>query len=125
MINFIAPGDVMEFTASGSPENPEDPVVLAGSAYLIGDMLVIASTNALDGETFRGRTSGVFENMPKATGEAWDEGQLLYWDNDAGKLTTTETDNRPVGCAAVAAESADTTGTARLSGTPAAAILGT
>jgi hypothetical protein len=47
---------------------------------------------------------------PKATGEAWDFGDALYWDATAEKLTVTPTDNVLCGFAVEPKLSADTTG---------------
>lgn len=51
---------------------------------------------------------------PKATGQAWAQGALLYWDNTAKNFTTTVSTNTLAGHAESAALSADTTGAIRL-----------
>lgn len=47
---------------------------------------------------------------PKTTGEAWAVNAALYWDNTAGKWTTTSSGNTLGAYAAAIAGSADTTG---------------
>jgi predicted RecA/RadA family phage recombinase len=102
-------GDQMTFTA------PTGGVV-SGTAYLIGGLLVVANITAAQTLPFTGGTRGVY-SLPKATGAAWTEGQVLYWDDTAKKITGTSSGNTKVGCAAAAAASGDTTGLVRLNGT--------
>lgn len=120
MNNYISPGEIMTFTAPEAGMDPEvDPGgTISGNAYLIGTLLVVATKTVAAGESFEGATRGVF-TLPKATGEAWTEGALLYWNADDEEITTTAEDNTPVGCAAAVAESDATTGNVRLSGVPA------
>lgn len=110
MNNFIQPGDVLTLTAPNGG-------VVAGSAYQIGNLLVVAASDADAGDPFEGKATGVFD-LPKTTSETWTEGELLYWDNSTKKLTESDGDevNLLVGCAAVAAGSSDTTGRCRLNG---------
>lgn len=110
MKNFVQPGDSMTLTAPGGG-------VTSGSVYKIGQLLVVATHDADAADAFVGKTTGVFSDMPKATGQSWTEGAALYWDNGAGKFTTTASGNLLAGCAAEAAGSSDTTGTVRLNGT--------
>lgn len=113
MNNFLKPGKTMTFTA------PTGGVV-SGTAYLIGALLVVAAVSAAQTLPFEGVTEGVF-TLPKATGIAWTEGMLLYWDNTAKNLTNVTTGNTRVGCAAAAQIAGDTTGSVRLHGVPAVA----
>lgn len=115
MNNYKGPGDVLTLTAPSGG-------VVSGTPYLIGALLVVATATVAEGEEFQGKRSGVFDTMPKATSQTWDEGAILYWDDGAEKFTTTAGENTPVGCAAAAAGSSDTTGTVLLSGVPAAPI---
>lgn len=66
-----------------------------------------AAANATNAFLYKGELSTV----PKATGQAWAMGDLLYWDNSAGKFTTTSSGNTKAGYALAAAASGDTTGT--------------
>jgi predicted RecA/RadA family phage recombinase len=98
MKNYVQEGDVLTLTA------PTGGVV-SGKAYLIGSMLVVAVASASAGAPFEGNLEGV-HTLDKASGQAWTEGAKLYWDNTA----TTATSNTFCGFAAVAAQTADTTG---------------
>lgn len=106
--NFIQPGNVLTLTAPSGG-------VVAGTAYLIGALLVVAQNTVDEALPFEGMPVGV-HTLPKATGAAWTEGAALYWDNTAKKLTTTAASNTLVGCAAAAAGSSDATGACRLNG---------
>lgn len=108
MNNFIQPGLVQTFTAPGGG-------VVSGTVYKIGQAIVVAAADAAATEEFEGQIRGVF-TLPKATGQTWSEGALLYWDNSAKKFTTTSGGNRLSGWAVVAADSGDTTGSVYLDG---------
>lgn len=113
---FKQPGDVLEFTAPSGG-------VTAGVPVLIGSVLVIPTTTAAQGVLFRGKRTGV-HTVPKATGAAWTEGAILYWDNTAKNFTTTATSNFRVGFAAAAAASGDDHGDACLDGIGVTAVGG-
>jgi predicted RecA/RadA family phage recombinase len=108
MTNYVKPGDV---TTRVAPSGG----VVSGTAYLIQDLLVVATVTAAEGASFEGMLVGVF-TLPKTTGEAWDAGEKLWWDDSTKKLTTTAGSNKIVGTADAAAESADATGNVRLDG---------
>lgn len=107
MNNFQQVGDTLSLTAPSGG-------VVSGGFYQIGQLLVCAVHDAAQGETFQGKTTGVYSGAPKTTGQSWSEGSLLYWDGT--KFTTTASTNLPAGCAVASAQSADTTGTVRLNG---------
>jgi len=108
--NFEHDGKIMSYVAPAGG-------VVSGTAYLIGNILVVALVTAAAGATFAGAAVGVY-TLPKATGTAWTEGEILYWDNTAKNVTTVSTSNYRIGCAAEGgAASADATGPVRLSGT--------
>ena len=109
MKTYVRPGEIVTFTAPSGGVTVDVPV-------LIGNLLVIPTSTVAATLPFEGAVQGVFANMPKATGTAWTEGEILYWDNSAFDFTTVSTSNYRVGCAAVAAASGDTTGTVRLNG---------
>jgi len=112
MNNFLKMGDTITLTA---------PVggVVSGNGYVIGSLLVVAAFTAAAGASFEGRATGVFM-LPKATGSAWTEGQMLYWDTANNNLVTAQSlTARRVGIAAAAAASGDTSGVCRLTGAPA------
>ncbi|UJX46635.1 DUF2190 family protein [Xanthobacter sp. YC-JY1] len=108
MKNFVQHGDTLDMTAPSGG-------VISGTGYLIGALFGVAIVSAAAGEKFAFRIVGVY-TLPKATGEAWTEGAIVYWDNTNKKLTTTSSGNTKVGTAASAAASGDTTGVARLNG---------
>ena len=114
MNNYIKPGNTMTFTAPAGG-------VVSGSAYMIGSLLVVAAISAAATLPFEGMAAGVF-TLPKATGSAWTEGQLLYWDTANSNLVTAQSATaRRVGCAAAAAASGDASGQVRLHGVPSVA----
>jgi predicted RecA/RadA family phage recombinase len=108
MNNFIQPGNVLELTAPSGG-------VTSGTPVQIGQLVVIPAVTAAEGVRFSGQLVGVF-TLAKATGQAWDEGEILYFDAGNDRFTTVATGNLQAGCAAAAAESADTTGSVRLDG---------
>jgi len=108
-MKFIKPGNTVTLTAPAGD-------VVAGTLYLIGKLLVLAKTSAAEGEPFEGATNGVFEDAPKATGQAWTEGAKLYWDDANDVFTTTATANTAAGIALSAQASAEATGTVMLTG---------
>jgi len=108
MQNYVQPGHVVEFTAPSGG-------VTAGLGYQIGSIFCVAISDAAQDDPFQAHTVGVFD-LVKATG-AWTEGQLLYWDDSAKKVTGTAASNALVGVAARDQDSGDTTGRVRLNGT--------
>lgn len=117
MKNYKQPGDVLTLTAPSGG-------VVSGTPYLIGGQLVVATHSADEGEDFAGKRSGVFSDLPKDTGAAWTQGELLYWDPGNDELTTAaDIGNIPVGVAAEAALMAATTGTAFLHGVALPAVV--
>jgi predicted RecA/RadA family phage recombinase len=105
---YVQQGDVITLTAPSGG-------VVAGTAVLIANLLVIPQETVAQTLPFSGYVTGI-HTMVKATGTAWLEGQILYWDDTAKKVTTVSTSNYRIGCAAVAAASGDTSGTVRLNG---------
>lgn len=106
--NYLGPGDVLTLTA------PTGGVV-AGTAYLIGKLLVVAQNTVAQGLPFEGKRAGLF-TLPKATGQTWTEGERIHWDNTAKNCTETATSNQLVGIAAAAAGTGDATGSVLLDG---------
>jgi len=89
--------------------------VTSGVPVRIGRLIVIPVASAAQGLPFEGVTQGIF-TLPKATGQAWTEGAVVYWANGAGNFTTTASTNQLAGVAVAAAASGDTTGRIRLNG---------
>lgn len=107
--NFVQVGSTISCVAPSGG-------VVGGLAYLLTNLLVVALSTAAVGESFEGKVDGVWKDMPKATGQTWAFGVVLYWDDTAKKFTTTSTSNKRVGVALAAAASGDTVGTVRLDG---------
>lgn len=106
MRRYVQEGNALDLTA------PTGGVV-SGSVYKIGSILCLAGITAAVGKSFPGWTEGVYD-VPKATGAAWAEGDLLYWDDTAKAFTKTATANTKAGVAVKAAASADTEGRIKL-----------
>lgn len=109
MINFVQPGHNLTLTAPSA--------VVSGVAYLIGSLVVVATTSADSGDPFVGLVTGVV-SYAKPGSQAWTEGLKIYWDNSAKKFTSTSGGNTLVGVAAEAVGSGagETTGKVRLDG---------
>jgi predicted RecA/RadA family phage recombinase len=106
MRNFIKRGIGLDLVAPSGG-------VTAGTGVKIGAILAIPSTDAAEGETFNGDTEGCFEHAA-ATGQAWTQGALLYWDNTAKVFTTTATSNTKAGVAIDPKDSAAAVGNVKL-----------
>jgi len=97
--------------SSGERVNVTTPSggLTSGLGALIGAMFGIAMNTTLQGETNVLVRVGEF-NQPKATGEAWTQGQLLYWDNTNKRATTTASGNTKFAVASAAQIAGATTG---------------
>jgi predicted RecA/RadA family phage recombinase len=91
MKNYISTGKVLTLTAPSGG-------VVSGTAYLIGGLLVVATVTAAEGALFAAVTCGVVD-LPKAADDAFSEGEKVYWDNSAMKITETSGGNTLVGVA--------------------------
>ena len=87
--------------------------VLSGGGLQVGSIVGIAATDALSGADVETLLEGLF-TVTKATGAAWTQGVLVYWDNTAKNFTTTVSTNKLAGVATAAALSGDTVGNVRL-----------
>lgn len=106
---FLHQGLIMPFTAPSGGVTVDTPV-------LIGGLLVLPIVTASEGDTFNGYVTGVWTGIAKETGQAWSEGDKLYWDNGNSRLTTDAIDGMLVGVAAADATSGATTGDVRMNG---------
>lgn len=107
MKNFTQPGDTLSLTA---------PYVLtSGQGAQVGSIFGVAVKDIANGVAGDFNLKGCY-TLAKATGAAWTQGQLLYWDNTAKVVTGTAGANLKIGVATLAAGSADTTGNVRLNG---------
>jgi len=105
--NFIEPGETLPLTA------PYD--VASGAGFLVGSIFAVALSAVTSGNSVQGKRRGVFD-LVKNTGEAWTQGQLVYWDNTNKRCTTTATSNKLIGAAVQAQASGDTIGRVVLTG---------
>lgn len=106
MKNYVQEGQSVDLTAPSGG-------VVGGSAYKVGAIICIAAAAAAVGETFVGYVEGVYD-VPKATGAAWSEGDVVYWDDTAKNFTKTTTSNTKCGYAVAGALSGATSGRIRL-----------
>lgn len=104
MKNYVQDDETIPLTAP-------DGGAVAGNAYLIGSVFGVAQNSADAGAPFELRRAGVV-SLPKTTGEAWTEGQKLYFDPATKKLTSTPGALKNVALAAAAAANLDATGAA-------------
>lgn len=98
MKNYIQPGKALDLTLGADVESGD--IVVAGS--LCG----VAVTDGKSGDVIAVSVCGVFE-LPKATGSIA-QGDKLYFDATAKKVTKTVTGNKFVGFSTVAVASGDT-----------------
>lgn len=98
MKNYIQPGNVIDWTVTGSD-------VSSGDLVAIGELVGVATTDGAVGDVIAVTINGVFE-LPKVTG-AIGVGAALY--HDTAEVTTTASGNEFVGYATVAALSGDAT----------------
>lgn len=77
MKNSLSDGEILTLTAPSGG-------VVSGTFYKIGQLIVCAQVTAAQTEAFTAARVGTFGAVPKATGSAWVEGSLLYW-NDTNK----------------------------------------
>jgi predicted RecA/RadA family phage recombinase len=102
MQNYKQPGDIITLTAPSGG-------VTGGTAYKIGQLLVVAMADAAEGEPFEGRRTGVV-TLPKNTSDAFSEGQRVFWDDGASEcVNAATTGDHEIGVCVAAALAADTT----------------
>lgn len=106
---YIQPGDVLTYTAPSGG-------VVSGTPVLIGNMLVIPTNDADEGDPFEGKLTGVW-SVPKVGSQAWTAGDVVYWDDGNTRFTTVANDLRAGSAAADVGNGAgETTGLVRLDG---------
>lgn len=93
-------GNSIEITAAGA--------IASGAPVLVGSLVGIAANSYEVGDIAVIWLRGT-HTVPKAA-EAWTAGAKLYWDNTAGKFTTTATSNTLAGYAYAPALIGDATG---------------
>lgn len=112
MRNFVQSGNVITLAAPTGG-------IAAGDGHQAGQFFGVATTSAAAGEQFELQLSGVFD-LPKASGEVWTPGELLYWDSASEEVTAVSGVRMLIGACSGNAAAEDTTGPVRLNGTAAA-----
>jgi predicted RecA/RadA family phage recombinase len=107
------------FVKGGSTVNRVAPSggVVSGTAYKIGQRLIVATHSAAQGANFEGELEGVF-TLPKLSAQAWTVDALLYWDDSAKHFTTVATGKLLAGTAEAIAANPSATGLVRLINVP-------
>lgn len=108
MRTYKQPGNILTFTAPSGG-------VSSGDGVQIGQVFVVAAQDADEATEFEGMRFGVHA-LPKATGVAWTEGKLLYWDSGNSNVSTVASGKLLIGAAAAPAASGDTSGDVILNG---------
>ncbi len=72
--------------------------VAAGQVVPLVNMIGVATEDIAASVAGTLDTEGVYQ-MAAETGVAWNQGDKLYWDDTANRLTKTATDNTPAGLA--------------------------
>lgn len=85
--NQVAQGDIITMAAPAT--------VVSGQGVLVGDLFGVALDNASSGADVALAVRGVW-SLPKAAGSI-NPGVRVFWDNTAGRVTTTATSNRCIG----------------------------
>jgi predicted RecA/RadA family phage recombinase len=112
--NYIQEGNVLTVTAPSGG-------LVSGQAVLIGSLFGVACTDiaeAADGEL---SVRGVYA-ITKAT-VAWSQGDKVYWDNSAKKVTNVSTSNTLIGIGTEDVVSGDATGNVRINPTAADPVI--
>ncbi len=104
MKNLVQEGKILRLVA---------PATLASGAFaLVGFLVGVAMADIASGVEGDFRVDGVV-NLPKATGVTFSQGDKVYWDASASKVTTS---GRLIGIATAAGLTGDTTLDVRLGG---------
>lgn len=117
MINYHQPGSIQDFVAPSGG-------VVSGGFYSYNGLIVCATVDAAEGETFAGKITGVFK-VTKPGSQAWGHGVDVYLTSgSATTFTTTSGGNTLAGKAAapIGSGSGETTGYVLLNGLPDTAI---
>lgn len=108
MNNFTTTGESISVVAPSAG-------LTSGVFYLVGVLGGVCARSGAQGDTVALKRYGVF-TLPKATSEAWTQGDQLYWDNTSKRFTKTSSANTKWGMAAADAALGDVTGSVALSG---------
>ncbi len=107
MKNRIFDGDVVTVAGYGADVAVDTPI-------LIGSLFGLAQNAIKSGGNLVLVTKGGFTGQPKATGETWAVGDVLYWDDTGKKFTKTSAGNKRVGLALSAQATGDIAGDVRI-----------
>lgn len=109
MKTYVSEGESLQLTA------PSGGVVSDG-VYKIGSIICIAQHDAAEGDPFTAAVCGVFDVTAEGagSGQAWAEGDTVYWDNTNTQFTKTTTGNTKAGVAVAVKATADTLGRLKL-----------
>lgn len=98
--NLVQKGGVIDLVAAAD--------LVSGTPVLIGDILGVPLANIANTATGPVAIEGVF-TITKVTADTFVQGQILFWDDSAKKLTETVSTNKPVAiCMEVAGGTATT-----------------
>lgn len=100
MKNYVQDGDVINLVAPYT--------VTAGQGAQVGQVFGVAGSDTTSGSAGEFAVCGVFD-LTKQGSLAIAQGSRVYWDNTNRYITTTSTNNLPIGGCVVAALAADTT----------------
>lgn len=89
--------------------------IISGAGYQAGQFFGVASKSADEGVNVEIQLTGVFD-LPKASGEVWTPGELVYWDDNAKEASAVAGVRMLIGGAAADAAGGDATGQVRLNG---------
>lgn len=109
MKNYVQRGEALDLTAPSGG-------VTSGVGYKIGAIIAIAAVSVAAGATFAGYTEGVFDVAAEGagSGQAWAEGDLIYYDATNKRFTKTSTSNTLAGVAVAAKATTLTEGRLKL-----------
>lgn len=105
--NFVQPGETITLIAPRA--------LNSGEGFLVGGIFAVALAAAALGAAVEARRVDVFD-LTKTAGQAFTQGQKLYWDNTAFSVTSTAAGNTLIGAATQAQASSDTIARVLLTG---------
>lgn len=110
MKNFIARGDVLEFTAGAT--------IASGAGVLVGSVFGVATGDIANGAVGTINLTGIYE-LTKVDEQAWTLGAPVYWDAANNRATAVAASGLTligVAAAAVSSAAGQTLGRVRLNG---------
>lgn len=107
--NLVRDGRILTWTNATSTD------VESGDVIVIGDRIAVAEVDIAVDESGAVDTEGV-RTLAKHTGEAFSQGDQLYWDETHEYLTATASGNTAAGFAAEDAGSSATTAECKING---------